>query len=1019
MSTAPFTPALREFIAAPVDTRRLGPYKCKELLDQAGTAPVFKAVEEHAGHTIREVAVKVFDIGTTNTTRPPSKASDPPPKSGKVSWQQRVVDEARSLCRVQHPNVIRFHTLSTDPKRGLMGLVMEFAEGINFRQQLADVPRGDARRQSLAVEMGINIASALAAAHDAGIVHCNIKPTNIMFTDGHHKLLNFGIAASMRSDETGKNDERRPGLSLDDIPPESIGGRASMLDKTSESAAPITGTIGYVDPVCVSTMAMPTAASDLYSLGATLYECIAGDVPALATSKHNKSGAVDAKVLAGDDAAAPLANVAPWVNAELAKLVDSLVAPTRDARPRSAYAVLRSLDRIRSVLAGHERGLPPEDRGPFPGLDRYEASDRDVFFGRQAEMAGVLELARTHGLVGIVGLSGTGKSSIARAGLIPAIEDGALGSWPKTYRSVVVTPGDDLMKALREALEKVLGAPLADHPEAISQQLAADVDAKSEGIVILVDQLEEIVGKQSGRLDALDLLSRLAEAPVGLRVIVIARRDNLDEILAIDPAFSRALSRGVQLFAPLQGAGWEDAIDRSLEMYGYKFEDADLRKDVLKDLQARGSAMPLAQFGLGRLWAARDKKKKTIPRAAYDAKDGMRGALEHHADSTVEALKDVPKEKLREILLALTTAEGTRAHVKDTELKARFGSEGPKVIRALEKARIVIADKEGATFVHDSVLREWTMLRSWIADARDDRLLVAHLERDAARWLDSRDPAELWRKGRLASALELWKRGTITVSEGAQQFLTKSFREEQKSQYVFWGLVLLVAGLVVGGSIFFAIQSRERAAETQKQNDALGAALAEVKLLKGQAEENAAENAETAKLLANLQKQLGEERAAYGKNVDATLKKVASATSLDAAQKAGAELKPQAPSAAPVLPLPADMTGGPRAPSIDTSGPSPAGGGGTFDSSAIERVVNSRKAGVKRTCLERSGGGGGASTKVTATLTIAPNGSVQNVTSTGNDPAVGKCIEQQLRTWTFPAPGETKTVQIPFVFVRQ
>jgi eukaryotic-like serine/threonine-protein kinase len=1019
MSVATFTPALREFIAAPVDTRRLGPYKCKELLDQAGTAPVFKAVEEHAGQSVREVAVKVFDIGTTNTTRPPSKASEPP-KSGKVSWQQRVVDEARSLCRVQHPNVIRFHTLSTDPKRGLMGLVMEFAEGTNFRQQLADLPRDDPRRQSLAVEMGINIASALAAAHDAGIVHCNVKPSNIMYTDGRHKLINFGIAASLRSDETGKADERRPGLSLDDIPPDSIGRRASMLDKTAESAAPITGTIGYVDPVCVSTMAMPTAASDLYSLGATLYECIAGDVPALATAKKNKSGSVDIKVLAGDEPPAPLAEAAPWVNAELAKIVDSLVAPTRDARPRSAYAVLRSLDRIRSVLAGHERGLPAEERGPFPGLDRYEATDRDVFFGRQAEMAGVVELARTRGLVGIVGLSGTGKSSIARAGLIPAIEDGALGAWPKTFRSVVVTPGADLMKALREALEKVIGAPLATHPEEISQQLSADVDAKSEGIVILVDQLEEIVRHKSGRLEALDLLSRLAEAPVGLRVIVIARRDNLDEILAIDPAFSRALSRGVQLFGPLQGAGWEDVVDRSLEMYGYKFEDEDLRKDVLSDLRARESAMPLAQFGLARMWAARDKKKKIIPRAAFDAKDGMRGALEHHADATVAELKDVPKEKLREVLLALTTAEGTRAHVKESDLKERFGSEGPKVMHALEKARLVINEKDGAAFVHDSILSEWTMLRSWIADARDDRLVIAHLERDAARWLESRDPAELWRKSRLAGALELWKRGGVTLSEGAQQFLTKSFREEQKAQYMFWGLVLLVVGLVVGGSVFFAIQSRDRAAETQRQNDALNAALAEVKKLKTQAEEESAENAETARLIASLQKQLSEERAAYGKNVDATLKKVANATSLDAAQKAGAELKTQAPAAAAAVPLPMDMTGGPKAPSIDTSGPSPAGGGGgTFDSSAIERVVNARKAGVKRTCLERSGGGGGSSTKVTATLTIAPNGTVQNVSSSGNDPAVGKCIEQQLKTWTFPAPGETKTVQIPFVFVRQ
>jgi hypothetical protein len=101
------------------------------------------------------------------------------------------------------------------------------------------------------------------------------------------------------------------------------------------------------------------------------------------------------------------------------------------------------------------------------------------------------------------------------------------------------------MESLRSALAKTIGAKLAEHPEAIAQQLAADVDEKAQGIVILVDQLEEIVSNESGRLDALDLLSRLAEAPTGLRVVVIARRDNLDDILGIDPQFSRALSRGV------------------------------------------------------------------------------------------------------------------------------------------------------------------------------------------------------------------------------------------------------------------------------------------------------------------------------------------------------------------------------------------------------------------------------------------------------------------------------------------
>ncbi|MDB4938788.1 MAG: uncharacterized protein JWP87_5760 [Labilithrix sp.] len=999
-----FSPAIREFLATPDDARRLGPYRCKELLDKAGTAPVFKAVEEHAGRSLREVAVKVFDIG--KATGNAANADD----------GSRVLDEARSLCRVQHPNVVRFHTLSTDPKRGLMGLVMEFAKGISLDRELADLPAGDPRRVSLAVEIGIDISSALAAAHAAGVVHCNVKPSNIILTDGTHKLINFGIAASLR--QTIYPGERA-GLALDDLAPDSIGRKASTLDTSGDdSDAPITGTIGYIDPICLRTTTPPSASSDLYSLGATLYQCLAGDVPALATAKKNGGKGVDSGVIVGSTPAAPITEVAPGTPPELAKLVDSLVAAKRESRPRTADVVRHALERIRSALAGHARALPAEERGPFPGLDKYEAEDRDVFFGRSAEVAGVIELLRTRGLVGIVGLSGTGKSSLTRAGVVPAIEDGALGGWPSSYRSVIVTPGKNLMASLDAALSKVLGKPLAEHPEAVAQQLATNVDAKSEGIVILVDQLEEIVTlfdpkdakAEKGRLDALDLLSRLAEAPVGVRVIVAARRDLLDGILAIDPHFSRALSRGTQQLSPVSSAGWEEVIDRSLEAYGYTFEDDDLRSEVLADLNSRESAMPLAQFGLTRLWAARDAKKKTITRAGFSAKEGMRGALEHHADATVKGLK-IPRETLRDVLLAMTTPEGTRAHVERAVLVERFGEPAKEVVDALTKARLLVEDKAGVTFVHDSILREWTLVRTWLDSARDDRLLQAHIERDALRWVETQDVAELWRKGRLAAAVDLWKRGSVPLSDAARGFVAASMRDEQKAQRFRWGVGLFIVTAIVGSSLLYAKESSDRAAQ-------LAAVLAEVKALKQQAEENAGEAAASAAMLADLQKKMEADRAQYGANVQATLKKVASATSLDSAQKATADLKAQAPAHNQVVPLPADLSslsGGPSIPKPSDNGPS---AGGTFDAGAIERVVNQRKAGVKRTCLDRAGGAGG-STKVTASITIAPNGTVQNVSSAGNDPVVAKCIEQQLRTWSFPPPGEVKQVQIPFVFVRQ
>jgi hypothetical protein len=472
--------------------------------------------------------------------------------------------------------------------------------------------------------------------------------------------------------------------------------------------------------------------------------------------------------------------------------------------------------------------------------------------------------------------------------------------------------------------------------------------------------------------------------------------------------------------APLTGPAWEEVLDRSLEAYGYRFEDDELRKEVLRDLRDRETAMTLVQFGLSRLWSARDAKRKMIPRVAFSAKSGMRGAPGEHADAAIADLR-LPREKLRDVLLSMTTPEGTCAHVPLETIVERFGEPAKEAVLALAKARLVASEKAGFTFVHDSVLREWGLLRGWIEDARDDRLLLAHLERDAVRWSESKDTAELWRKSRLAAAIELWKRGSVSLSDTAMYFVTKSSKEEGKAKAALWGLVTTIVVLIVGGSLIYAKESRDHAERAQRDADALAAALAEVKALKRQAEENALEAAATAALIQELQKKMAEERAAYGAKVQATIKRVASATSLDGAQKATEDLQAHGgPTQSQVVPLPADLLSGsaPSTAKFDTSGPSPSGGGGAFDQGAIERVVNTRKAGVKRTCLERSSSTA-SSTKITATLTIGPSGAVQNVGTTGDDPVVAKCIEQQLRNWSFPAPGEVKQVQIPFVFVRQ
>jgi hypothetical protein len=106
-------------------------------------------------------------------------------------------------------------------------------------------------------------------------------------------------------------------------------------------------------------------------------------------------------------------------------------------------------------------------------------------------------------------------------------------------------------------------------------------------------------------------------------------------------------------------------------------------------------------------------------------------------------------------------------------------------------------------------------------------------------------------------------------------------------------------------------------------------------------------------------------------------------------------------------------------PNVGPGGGPGASGGSGLDQAAVERVVAGHRAGVKRTCWERGGADTKSSVNVTVTATVAPNGTVANTTSNGDDPVVGKCIESQVKSWTFPAPGANTTLNIPFKFVRQ
>ncbi|XXY54734.1 serine/threonine-protein kinase [Sorangium sp. So ce269] len=457
---------------------RIGPFQIVRELGKGGFAPVALARELYRDRDIeveiRRVAIKLFV---------PDEARQP---------RAQVIEEARLLCQVEHPNIVRFHRLVEDPEHPtVMGLVMELVEEDSLAKRIR---RREAIPLAKVLSIGAAVASALSAVHRAGLVHRDVKPDNILEAHGHVKLIDFGIAFGSARRRSGKE---RSGVrvKLGHLPPEALGTDMSKLSAAAFEGAeeaggssgglflPGTGTMGYIDPACVGEGLPATPASDLYSLGATLFECITGKLPAvLATGER---GGVRVEVLDGSEAAPRLGEVAPEVPPGVAKLVDALLSPTRDKRPRSAEVVAIALERLRGEIGGRARSLPPEEWGPFRGLGRFGREDRDVFFGRSAEIAATVEMLRSRGLVAVVGSSGSGKSSLARAGVAPVAADGGLGGWMKQWDVRIASPGTNPRAAIAAALSDIVSDAAKGSPERAAEALALRAEAQSRGTLLV------------------------------------------------------------------------------------------------------------------------------------------------------------------------------------------------------------------------------------------------------------------------------------------------------------------------------------------------------------------------------------------------------------------------------------------------------------------------------------------------------------------------------------------------------
>ncbi|MBK9715198.1 MAG: WD40 repeat domain-containing protein [Kouleothrix sp.] len=389
----------------------------------------------------------------------------------------------------------------------------------------------------------------------------------------------------------------------------------------------------------------------------------------------------------------------------------------------------------------------PDELCPYLGLEAFRENNHDLFFGRQQLVDELVERLKTHRLLAVVGSSGSGKSSLVRAGLIPALRSGALpGSAGWRYCPTIV-PGSEPLATLERALRAAALAAPADG--------APDPQAP---LVLVIDQFEELFtlcADEREREAFAGRLLELAESPGPRHTVILTMRSDFEENVAKLPALRERFDQARVQVTALGASELRAAIEEPARRVGLKFE-AGIVDELVRDILGERVGLPLLQFTLLKLWEQRDRNRVTWE--SYRRVGSAREALARSADAFYRGLLPEEQVTAKRILLRMVRPgaglEVTSNRIRRETLYAA-GEARDRVDRVLDKliAARLVRLCEGETpgdvqveVAHEALIRNWPRLVDWLEQERESLRRRLRLTEAAEQWqaLD-RDPAALLR----------------------------------------------------------------------------------------------------------------------------------------------------------------------------------------------------------------------------------------------------------------------------------
>ena len=770
-------------------------YELKDEIGSGAYGSIHRAVQLAVG---REVAVKVIRRKLANNPE----------------FIRRFEAEAQLVARLEHPYIVPLYDYWRDPDGAY--LVMRYLRGGNL---LAALEKGPWQIKP-AAKMLEQISGALAAAHQQGIIHRDIKPANILLDEsGNSFLTDFGIAKDLAED--------------------------GQLTATGA----IIGTPNYLSPEQILNEPV-SPQTDIYSLGAVLYETLTGE-------KLFPDSSVANLLYSHLNLPVPLVSES---RPGFAPQIDLVIQKAMAKNPIDRYEDVQqmSADFQQAIHGGEWISEPAatqrlisnrEVENPYKGLRAFQEADAEEFFGREALVQQIIkrmdpayhENGRKEEyprFLALIGPSGSGKSSVVKAGIIPALRDNAIPGSEKWFITEMV-PGTHPL----EELELALWPIAVDPPPSLVEPMQKDIrgllrtirrimpDEPGGQLLLIIDQFEELftlVDDQRRRFFIDSLVTAINSPRCPLHIIITLRADFYDRPLQYE-MLGNLIKENSEVVLPLTSAELSWAIREPARGVGVALEEG-LGESVVASLADQPGALPLLQYAMTELFERREEDGRggIMTKEAYDAIGGVHGALGRKAEEIYTNLAEDEKEAARQLFLRLVTlgegVEDTRRRVLRAELEGinreqetengkqktgnrKQGTENSRqtnrdekvgtgsspfatrhtegvmggVIDSFGAARLLTFDRDPVTrgptveVAHEALLREWGRLRRWLDESRSDVRMQRQLARAAAEWLESNRLADYLLRGARLEQFAGWaETSTVALSAAENDYLQSS-----------------------------------------------------------------------------------------------------------------------------------------------------------------------------------------------------------------------------------------------------